>query len=285
MRRERRDEIWEEDWRPGDFGALAARYAEACDGAEGEEAARLARDAKSARDLWKVRAVYHAPPAQAEAIPLDADPHLAGFWRFDQESGTTARDSSKHGRDGKLVGGLSFDRDCARGRYGWALRFAGGDGCVEVTGYKGVTGPRPRTVAAWIRTDKTGGEIVSWGEDEPGAMWTVGTIRGRIGVVPKGGYLYMNDQLNDDAWHHVAVVVEEAEAPNLHDHVRLYQDGEPATIHDIGLLDLWPLNTGKELDVRIGRGFRGLMDDVRIYDRPLSAKEISALYQIKRKSR
>jgi hypothetical protein len=103
--------------------------------------------------------------------------------------------------------------------------------------------------------------------------------------VPKGGYLYMNDLLNDDTWHHVAVVVEEAAQPNLHDHVRLYKDGEPATIHDIGLLDLFPLDTGTELDVRIGRGFRGLMDDVRIYDRPLSAQEISALFRVRRESR
>jgi len=72
-------------------------------------------------------------------------------------------------------------------------------------------------------------------------------------------------------------VVVEAERPNLHDHVKLYKDGEPAAIHDIGLLDLWPINTGEALDVRMGRGFNGLIDDVRIYDRPLSGDEIKAL--------
>jgi hypothetical protein len=73
--------------------------------------------------------------------------------------------------------------------------------------------------------------------------------------------------VNDDNWHHVAVVVDDVELPNLHDDVRLYQDGKLAEIHDIGLLDLWSINTGNDLDVRIGRRFKGLIDDVRIYDR------------------
>jgi hypothetical protein len=90
----------------------------------------------------------------------------------------------------------------------------------------------------------------------------------------------MNDQTHDDKWHHVAVVVEETKLPNLHDHVTLYKDGTLAEIHDIGLLDLWPIETGDVLDVRIGRGFKGLIDDVRIYDRALSDDEISLLFKL-----
>ena len=72
----------------------------------------------------------------------------------------------------------------------------------------------------------------------------------------------------------------EAELPNLYDDVKLYLDGEPAEIHDIGLLDLWPLQTGEELDVRIGQGYKGLLDDLRMYDRPLSDEEINALFRL-----
>jgi len=89
----------------------------------------------------------------------------------------------------------------------------------------------------------------------------------------------MNESIADDAWHHVAVVVNEADPPNLHDHVRLFKDGEPAVIHDIGLLDLWPIETGNELEVRIGRGFKGLIDDLRVYDRALSEDELNALFK------
>jgi hypothetical protein len=95
----------------------------------------------------------------------------------------------------------------------------------------------------------------------------------------------MKEYVNDDKWHHIGVVVleapEDSPGPNLHDHVKLYLDGEPAIIDDIGLLDLWPLTTGKKFDVRIGRGYIGLLDDLRLYDRPLSTDEVKAIFQQK----
>ena len=222
-------------------------------------------------------ATEDAAPDKAQPEGLDADPHLAAWWTFDDASGTTAADSSKHGRAGTLQGGLSFDKHSVPGRIGKALSLDG-KGFVEVVGYKGVTGTAPRTVAAWVKTKAANGRIVAWGHEDFGKMWTFGFIRGRMGVAPKGGYLYMNPAINNDAWHHVAAVMVEAKLPNLHDHVRLYLDGEPAPIHDIGLLDLWPIDTGSDRDVRIGKGFSGLVDDMRIYDRALSGEEVKALF-------
>ena len=216
---------------------------------------------------------------KAEPGGLDADPHLVGWWKLDNASGKTAADSSKHGRNGTLEGGLSFEKDSIPGRAGKALTFDGKDGLLEITGYKGVAGTQPRTVAAWIKTKGSRGEIVAWGADDFGKMWTFGFVRGHVGVTPSGGYLYINQRINDDQWHHVAAVVEQGDPPNLHDSVKLYVDGEPAAIHDIGLLDLWPIDTGGETDVRIGRRFNGLIDEVRIYDRALSVEEMNALFR------
>lgn len=210
---------------------------------------------------------------------LDNDPNLAGWWKFDDASGKITPDSSKHSRNGTLKGELSFDKDSAQGRTGKALRFDD-NGDVEITKYKGVTGTRPRTVAAWIKTENDGGEIISWGADDFGKMFRFCFIRGRIGITPNGGYYYMKDPVDDDNWHHVAIVIKEAELPNLYDDAVLYKDGTIAEIHDIGLLDLWPINTGSDLDVRIGRGFEGLIDDVRIYDRVLSDEEVMALFKL-----
>ncbi len=214
-------------------------------------------------------------------ITLDTDPNLAGWWKFDDVAGKTAADSSRHGRKGTLKGNLSFDKNSVPGRTGKALKLDGGDDLVEITKYKGVTGTRPRTVAAWIKTTNSRGEVISWGARDYGKMWIYCFIRGRLGVTPHGGYYYINDAVHDDKWHHVAVVVVEAELPNLHDDVRLYKDGIPAEIHDIGLLDLWPIETGAELDVTIGRRFKGLIDDVRVYDRALSEDEIKAIFTLK----
>jgi hypothetical protein len=213
-------------------------------------------------------------------ITLDNDPNLVGWWKFDEASGKTAADSSRYGHKGTLKGDLSFEGNSASGRIGKALKLQGGDYYVEITGYKGVAGTRPRTVAVWVKTTIDRGEIISWGADDYGKMWTFGFIRGRIGVTPKGGYLYINDAVHDNQWHHLAAVVRKAEMPNLHDDVKLYKDGSLAEIHDIGLLDLWPIETGSKFDMRIGRGFNGLIDDVRIYDRPLSEDEIKALFTL-----
>ncbi|HUT13603.1 MAG TPA: LamG domain-containing protein [Thermoguttaceae bacterium] len=212
---------------------------------------------------------------------VDADPHLVGWWKMDDASGKTAADASRHGRGGTLQGGLTFEQNSVAGRVGKALQLDGKEGCVEITGYKGVAGTQPRTVALWIKSKSTRGELLAWGADDFGKMFFFQHIRGRVGVTPSGGYLYINDQTNDDQWHHVAAVVVEGDPPNLHDHVRLYLDGELATIHDIGLLDLWPIETGSEIDVRIGRGFEGAVDEVRIYDRALSDDEVKNLFRQK----
>jgi len=218
--------------------------------------------------------------AQA-ADGADADPHLVGWWKMDETSGKTAADASKHGRNGTLQGGLSFEQNSVAGRVGKALKLDGKEGFVEITGYKGIAGTHPRTVALWMKSKTTRGELLAWGEDDFGKMFYFRHIRGRPGITPSGGYLYINDLINDDQWHHVAAVVIEGDPPNLHDHVRLYLDGERATIHDIGLLDLWLIETGSEIDVRIGRGFDGAIDEVRIYDRALSDEEVKALFQQK----
>ena len=223
-------------------------------------------------------AAQSSPPEKA--VTLDTDPHLIAWWKFDEATGKSAADASKHTHDGVLEGGAAFDAASAPGRIGTAIKLDGKEAYVRVPGYKGVAGTGPRTLAAWIKTPTGAGEIMSWGFDDHGKMWIFGHVRGRVGVTPKGGYLYIKAGTADDAWHHVAVVVREASPPNLHDDVKLYRDGEVAEIDDIGLLDLWPIETGDTLEVRIGRRFKGFLDDLRLYDRALSENEIKALFQL-----
>ena len=221
-----------------------------------------------------------APGAPPEGESLNTDSHLVGWWKLDEASGTQAADASGHGHAGVLGGGLSFDHASAPGRLGKALRFDRGNDAVRIAGYKGITGTGARTVAAWIRTARPQGEIVSWGKPDFGKMWIFGFIRGHVGVTPKGGYYYMEPTVHDNAWHHVAVVLRAGEPPTLYRHATVYLDGKIAEPDRIGLLDLWPINTEQDQDVTLGRGFRGLLDDVRIYDRALSDEEVEALYRM-----
>jgi len=221
-----------------------------------------------------------APAEKDQQASLDSDSSLVGWWKLDEVADKNAADSSKQHQNGTLDGDLSFQKNSVPGRLGKALKFDG-KGSVVVTGYKGISGTHPRTVAVWIKTKESRGNVVTWGENDFGKMWIFGFIRGHVGVTPSGGYLYINERINDDQWHHVAAVVNKGDPPNLHDNVNLYVDGAPAAIHNIGLLDLWPVDTGSEADVRIGDRFKGEIDDVRIYDRALSVDEVNALFRQK----
>ncbi len=214
--------------------------------------------------------------AQVLAQPLEKLPEeLVAWWTFDEAEGNLIPDMSPGKHSAVIEGEVTL----VPGRIGKAAAFDGKSGRLHVPGFKGIGGSAARTVAAWIKTSTAAGEIVGWGSEEPGRMWAIRFIRGRLGVTPRGGYLYMNDPIHDGQWHHVAVVLEEGSPANLHDHATLYLDGKPAVIHDIGLLDLWPIDTGDGMDVTIGRGWNGLIDDLRIYARALSPEEIAALYQ------
>jgi len=87
--------------------------------------------------------------------------------------------------------------------------------------------------------------------------------------------------LTDNQWHHIAVAFSDDGSPNVNE-LLLYVDGQ---LEAIGGISPQQITTAITEDVRIGnygssaRYFQGLIDDVRIYDRPLRAAEILKLSQ------
>jgi hypothetical protein len=219
-----------------------------------------------------------ASAADKKPVALDKDPHLVGWWKFEEAKGPTAADSSKAKHKGTLSDGLKFETASVKGKVGKAIKLTA-DQYIEIKGYKGVTGTKPRSVAAWFKTTKKRGDIAIWGERDSGKQFRVGHIRGRLGISPFGGYYYMKEYTNDDKWHHIVLVITESDLPNLHDNVRIFVDGKLAEVDDIGLLDLLPIETAKKDDVRLGAGFEGILDDVRIYSRALTLDEAKTIYQ------
>jgi Concanavalin A-like lectin/glucanases superfamily len=78
---------------------------------------------------------------------------LAGLWRLDEGSGTTAADSSPNGNDLTLSGGASWTRGVV-GPHG--LAFDGTSGAAEAPGPV-VDTSQGFSVAAWVRPDSTSG--------------------------------------------------------------------------------------------------------------------------------
>jgi hypothetical protein len=204
---------------------------------------------------------------------------LAGHWRLDEASGP-ANDTSGSGRTGILHGDAAWLP--YGGKVNGALALDGDGDYVEITAYKGVLGSAPRTCAAWIKTDLFARQVIfGWGQlGVVGGRWTVVLDEaGRLRTEAYGGYVLGTQTLADGKWHHIAVTM----AGPMTDDIRLYVDGRPEMISDFKSL---LVNTASGSDVGIGSNidmpnyFKGLLDNVLIYDRALTADEVALLAQV-----
>jgi hypothetical protein len=211
-------------------------------------------------------------------VVCGADANLMGWWKFDGNGS----DSSGNGRDGTLVRDAHYEAGYA----GQALALDGdGDG-FTVTGYKGLLSDSPVTVSAWVKTaaadDRT---MVYWGRNSGGRRVDFRLGAGRLRVEHGSGNLQGNTALNNDEWHHVALTMPAA-APISYPEVKLYLDGRDDsqnTRDPEG--DKFNLAThANNVDLTIGyrvpnadRYFLGRIDEVRLYNRELTAVEIKDL--------
>ncbi|NQV34599.1 MAG: discoidin domain-containing protein [Phycisphaeraceae bacterium] len=217
--------------------------------------------------------------AQAGELIVPEDPGvdgLVGAWNFDDNTGMVATDSSGNGRHGTIV-----DAAWQPGKQGSALNFDGLTSYVNIDGYKGINAidavQQAFTIANWIKTTVGEGEMVTWGTNvgRQRLTWRINgdTLRTEHG----SGNLRGNTPVNDDEWHHVALVVTNG-ADLTVPATQIFLDGQPdSTFSGSGN----PYELTPDVDVRIGmsgpqggRFFTGLIDEVLIYDRALDEAEL-----------
>ncbi len=203
-----------------------------------------------------------------------------GYWAFDDGSGTTARDSSGNGNNGRLINGPVW----VNGILGKALQFDGIDDYVEVphdAKLEPTTGQA--TVAVWINARRhTGPNNAQWqgilakgGAPRLYNLYTQQNQTLHFSTGPSGAYIGSSSTgtvpLNE--WVHIAVVVDDAHL--------YYLNGEPAGVVSNGAT----VPTGSTAALTIGRTsetdreFLGMIDDVRLYDVALTPQEVKDLYQ------
>ncbi len=208
---------------------------------------------------------------------------LVGLWSFNGSdlSGTTAYDRSGQGNNGTLTNGPSV----YPGKVGQALNFDGTNDYVSLPALPSVTAPY--SVSFWMKPTgglSSGNTVVSLRGANSFPKFLLMTNNKLLAYAGGEKYRYgtrvfSSSDLNT-WWHVVFVVADSAALTNW----KIYLNG----IDDTGTPGA---NTGLYYDPSTfgtvgndiaGQYFDGALDEVRIYNRALSASEVAALYQMGR---
>lgn len=219
------------------------------------------------------------------AIPAGAFPEagLVLHLSFDKDTvqGDTVRDLSPEGNDAIIHGDAELDA----GKFGEAMSFDGVDDFVEVPLADSITFTEGSTFSAqaWVKTEDSPTQndgILGNYKQSTDALWMLSVSgddaasRGKMGFnlrdVGRGHSAGVTspDFLNDGEWHHLAGVRDQAQKK-----VRFYVDGVLINEVDDQTEDI---NSGQSVWIgeHLSRFYMGLIDDVKIWNRALSANEI-----------
>jgi hypothetical protein len=184
-------------------------------------------------------------------------------------------DDSGNNNDGTTVGEAQLTSSSKVGD-GAYLFDGDGDG-ADISGISIDTSNTNFTIATWIYTNSSGGQETVM-NDNPGANAGHFGIGGnenlhQIRINIGSETYYSSSEVEDQRWNHIAVTVDGS-------NVRFYLNGSPDgttakttdasfTYNNIGRLQQGDPNTW-DLD--------GALDELGVWDRALSAEEISSLY-------
>ena len=216
---------------------------------------------------------------------------LAGYWKFDETTGSTAADSSGQGDNGTVHNTTGDGGQWTSGIVGGALRFRGGTSAgdyLAVPGWpKALNGTM--TWSAWVWADAlaTQATIGAGGSGEDG----FGQFRVNVnsnGVNELSGYLQNAARVRvspieglafpTNSWQHVALVADGAA-------VRLYRNGSEVAVASYSGQLFNPTNAlsigavlTPDSSAAASGWWQGKMDEVAYWTRGLSAGEVFTLF-------
>ena len=211
---------------------------------------------------------------------------LVGYWSMNENTGTIAGDSSGNNNRGILTNGPTW----VDGKRGKALNFDGSNDYVDAGGGSALNFTGSFSISAWIYPRSFGGgsrgRIVDRDTGSLGYMFFVDNAGGANSTnglsmirnaAGSNNFVGSNNSINLNRWQHVVGTYNSS--GNV---VSMYVNGAAVTT-----FDSWTgPPSSASVNLRIGnspatatREFNGLIDEVRIYNRALSAAEIQALYK------
>jgi hypothetical protein len=212
---------------------------------------------------------------------------LVGWWKFDETDGTVASDSSGNGNDGNLMGGPTW----TSGKIGGALSFDGVNKYVDVGNSSMLNPSESMSITCWFLPS----EISDYVYGTPlVTRYVAGTDFSRksyfLNFSSLGEpqyYLYNGSSttasaksqivLLSDQYYFIAVAYSTLGGSMYLNNVKVaeLELGELTSIMQSSVstrIGGWGHNDWPE--------FKGIIDEVRIYDRALSAFEVKALYEL-----
>ncbi len=230
---------------------------------------------------------------------ITVDNGLLGYWKLDDGTGSTVRDSSRYGFSGALSGidGNSTSSGWVLGSTGTklfynpaSLLFDGSLDFVNIGDRINIDDRQDFTISAWVNRSSFAGKHTvlskksSSGASAAGYMLWVDDATDTLQFAASDGTddytLRSSTTLNGAGWRHIAVVWDQDSAANT----ELYIGGVADSATDTGtigsvndLSNALALRIGSESDGE--RSFHGKIDDVRMYRRVLGPSEILALAQ------
>ena len=206
---------------------------------------------------------------------------LEGYWPLDGD----LLDASGNDRHGTWKGDPNAVVDpnsFVPGAVGLGLAFNGVDEYINIDGYTGISAidgvQQEFSVANWFKIAPGASdgsvEMVTWGSSPATQRLTWRVHQGRLRTEHGSGNLRGNTYVDDDEWHHCALVV--TEGANLRvPATRLYVDGVEDTIFSgsdnaYNLGSDTTVNIGKQ-STGSGRFWPGSLDEVYIFSRVLDA--------------
>jgi len=224
--------------------------------------------------------VASSPAAQKTTLSwqvqaIERDPSLVLCLPFDEGSGTTAKDFSGYGNNGTLYGPTWVD-----GKYGKALSFDGVDDKVAGTVSNLINDATAHTVSAWVylrNLPRTGIVVANNGAWKGFSLefrttWKMVWLHGN--GTNSWQSLPSNTTFSANRWYHLAGVLKADRT------VELYVNGVLDASGTIPTYATYPGATwyiGRNMEAD-NLPINGIIDEVRVYNRALSAEEIKQQY-------
>ena len=214
----------------------------------------------------------------ASVAAAATDPNLVGWWKFDDGNGTIAYDSAG-GNNGTLKGNLQW----VAGQVGGAIAGDGNGDYVQVPDNDSLTPSNEITIAFWLYNNNQGGTGVyklAWCSSSRAYAFDASNIAHLV-VCQTGGAIdemFSVGTVSLNQWHYWAATFNRGLAS-------LYIDGQLDSTKMLSVTsimnDTQPLIIGGYWEYctpALVNSLNGRIDDVRIYNRALSAEDVQRLY-------